>query len=290
MNTEEVESKSLLQEQPDRPDEIALTSFVSQVVDGEIAPHEWPQMDVLAARELPTVEDLHGPDGKALARSARLECSTLAKLDFALLAHGRLVTLEVRQLEAGEAAPGGLSTKMSIEAQLKPDELAWRNRVMRLAELVEPMMCSLASNEGWKCLGPPSGQLKSQVYIRHHAGQLDVKASGVIPQRIEAVIGAFAFINELAKWLPGLSASRQIASLSTFHKLIYLQTPGYWPVKPRFMTVEALGDVINGDSIMVMLRTLAPTDTDPDHTEEVPRGTVEPVDATWRQPSRDALH
>ena len=177
MNTEEVESKSLLQEQPDRPDEIALTSFVSQVVDGEIAPHEWPQMDVLAARELPTVEDLHGPDGKALARSARLECSTLAKLDFALLAHGRLVTLEVRQLEAGEAAPGGLSTKMSIEAQLKPDELAWRNRVMRLAELVEPMMCSLASNEGWKCLGPPSGQLKSQVYIRHHAGQLDVKVS-----------------------------------------------------------------------------------------------------------------
>jgi len=56
------------------------------------------------------------------------------------------------------------------------------------------------------------------------------------------VIGAFAFVNECAKWLPGLTVSKQLASLSIFHKIIYFQTPGVWPIKPRYMSVEVRGE------------------------------------------------
>lgn len=156
-------------------DALTMTQFVSQVVNGEVAPHEWPQLDLLAARGLPTVEELRGSDGAALARCARLECSTLGKMDFAMLAHGRLVLLEQRQLDAGASAPGGLDPASEIEGQLKPDELVWRDRVMRLAKLVEPMLEQLASNDGWKCSGPPTGPHQSQVFARGHEGRLDIK-------------------------------------------------------------------------------------------------------------------
>jgi hypothetical protein len=61
---------------------------------------------------------------------------------------------------------------------------------------------------------------------------------GTINEHILSLIGAFAFVNELANWLPGLTVSKQLASLSTFHKIMYFQTPGVWPIKPRFMSVE----------------------------------------------------
>jgi hypothetical protein len=156
---------------------LPVNSFVDQVVNGEVAPHEWPQLDLLAARGLPTVEALRGSDGAALARGARLECSTLAKLDLSLLAHGRLVLLERRQFDAGASAPGGLDPSIDIEGQLKPDERVWRDRVMRMAKLVEPMLEQLASNEGWKCSGPPTGPFLSQVFARGHEGRLDIKVT-----------------------------------------------------------------------------------------------------------------
>lgn len=65
---------------------------------------------------------------------------------------------------------------------------------------------------------------------------------GVINEHILSVIGAFAFVNECAKWLPGLTVSKQLASLSIFHKIMYFQTPGVWPIKPRYMSVEVRGE------------------------------------------------
>mmetsp|Transcript_29649 Transcript_29649/g.94346 ORF Transcript_29649/g.94346 Transcript_29649/m.94346 type:complete len:150 (-) Transcript_29649:167-616(-) len=38
------------------------------------------------------------------------------------------------------------------------------------------------------------------------------------------------------------------------------------------MSVEALGDTINGDSIMCLLRTMEPSDTDPDYEQEFAAG------------------
>jgi len=75
------------------------STYVTHVVEGEVPPQDWAQLDVLAARDLPSVEEFRGAGGASAARQCRFDCSELSRNDFAMLAHKRLVLVEARLAE-----------------------------------------------------------------------------------------------------------------------------------------------------------------------------------------------